>query len=72
MSKTFYKSIKSKNYRWGIALERFHQGCKNLKIPAYRSGIRFWRDSFNTGVLAFVFKYYRIMFYFPIGKTINE
>lgn len=69
MGKTFYKSKMSKNGRWGVAFERFHQGCKNLKLPAYRSGIRFWKDSFNTGTIAVVVKYYRFMIYFPIGKT---
>ena len=72
MAKKVYKSIMSKNGRWGVAYQVFHKGCKNLKANAYKNGIRFWKDSFNTGILAFVFGCTRIMFYFPYGKKVNE
>lgn len=62
-----YKSIMSKNWRRGIAIETFHLTAKNVS-KAYHTGIRFWKDSNNNATLAFVIHRFRLMFYFPCGK----
>ena len=65
-----YKSIKSKNWRWGVAIETFSYSAKELS-KAYHTGIRFWKDSRNVATLAFVIYRFRLMFYFPCGKEIG-
>lgn len=72
MAKKVYKSLMSKNGRWGVAYQVFHKGCKNLNVKSYKNGIRFWKDSFNTGTLALVINCTRLMIYFPCGKNTKE
>ena len=62
-----YKSIMSKNWRWGVAIETFSLTAKELS-KVYHTGIRFWKDSRNVATLAFVIYRFRLMFYFPWGK----
>lgn len=66
-----YKSKKSKNWRWGVAIETFPLTAKNVS-KAYHTGIRFWKDSNNNATLAFVIYRFRLMFSFPWGKEIGN
>lgn len=66
-----YKSIMSKNYNWGVAIETFKLTAKSLS-KAYHTGIRIWKDGKNVVTLAFVIHRFRLMFYFPYGKQISD
>lgn len=72
MGKIYFSKF-TKNYKFGICIEKFNSCCKNLKLKnkPYKTGIRTWTDSINRAI-AFVYKTKRIIFYFPLKHKISD
>lgn len=65
-----YKSIHTKDYKLGIAIEIFRKGCKTLS-NVYKTGFHKWTDTMGTISYSIVIHRFRIIFWKLYDNKIN-
>lgn len=65
-----YKSIYTKDYKLGIAIEIFRKGCKTIS-NVYKTGFHKWIDSGGIISYSVVIHRFRIIFWKPYNNKVK-